>query len=60
MGVANTTGGSGGSASAAGAVSVENDASGKISTTGAMAYGIDAQSVGGGGGNGVFAIRRGR
>ncbi len=56
MGVANSTGGTGGGSSKAGEVSVENDAGGKISTTGALAYGIDAQSVGGGGGNGGFAI----
>jgi len=47
-------GGSGGAGSNGGAVIVDN--SGAISTAGAQAYGIMAQSVGGGGGNGGFAL----
>jgi hypothetical protein len=47
-------GGSGGTARDGNVVSV--DALGSITTTGAGSYGILAQSVGGGGGNGGFAV----
>lgn len=48
-------GGSGGAAGSGGAVSVTKDASGTIETQGVEAFGIYAQSVGGGGGNGALA-----
>ena len=51
-----SVGGNGGSAGSAGNVVVDNNAGGQITTLGAMSYGIEAQSVGGGGGNGAFAI----
>ena len=44
-------GGSGGSGGAGGGVHVSNDATGRIVTEGTAAYGILAQSLGGGGGN---------
>ena len=47
-------GGTGGSGNKAGSVDVDND--GAIYTQGADAYGILAQSIGGGGGNGGLAI----
>ena len=52
-------GGKGGAGGNGGAVEVHNNAGGTINTLGAMAYGIEAQSVGGGGGNGGFAIGAG-
>jgi len=48
-------GGSGGAAGSGGAVSVTKDTSGTIQTQGVEAFGIYAQSVGGGGGNGALA-----
>ncbi|EEA03122.1 outer membrane autotransporter barrel domain protein, partial [Burkholderia sp. H160] len=48
-------GGSGGAAGSGGAVSVTKDTSGNIETQGVAAFGIYAQSVGGGGGNGALA-----
>src|SRR6185503_16579960 len=47
-------GGSGGSGNTGGAVAVTN--SGSITTTGDQAYGILAQSIGGGGGNGGLVL----
>jgi uncharacterized protein YhjY with autotransporter beta-barrel domain len=54
MSVAAAVGGSGGAGSNGGTVTVIN--SGDIGTIGKLAYGLLAQSVGGGGGNGGFAI----
>ena len=49
-------GGSGGSGGTAGDVTVTNAAPGSITTTGTQAYGILAQSVGGGGGRGSSVV----
>ena len=54
IGVSAAIGGKGAGGGNSGAVSVAN--SGAITTDGALSYGIDAQSVGGGGGNGGFAL----
>ena len=51
-----SVGGAGGAGGNAGAVTVTNNLGGMITTNGAMAYGVIAQSVGGSGGNGGFAI----
>ncbi|MCV6587044.1 MAG: autotransporter outer membrane beta-barrel domain-containing protein [Marinibacterium sp.] len=50
-----TLGGSGGSGAVGGAVDVVNQGGGQITTSGAGAYGIFAQSVGGNGGDGGLA-----
>ncbi|WP_119389810.1 autotransporter outer membrane beta-barrel domain-containing protein [Taklimakanibacter lacteus] len=52
----NSVGGSGGVASRGGNVEVTNQASGTILTLGNRSHGIQAQSIGGGGGSGGFAI----
>jgi hypothetical protein len=52
----NSVGGSGGTAGNANKVTVANTLGGTITTNGAMAYGIIAQSIGGGGGNGGFSV----
>ncbi|WP_156898048.1 hypothetical protein [Methylocapsa acidiphila] len=49
------TGGNGGAAGKGGVVIVANNLGGAITTNGAMAHGIIAQSIGGGGGNGGFS-----
>ena len=54
MNVSLSLGGGGGAGATAGAVNIENDAA--ISTLGAFAHGIDAQSIGGDGGNGGVAV----
>ena len=41
------------------AVEVDNNVGGTIVTKGAFAHGIEAQSIGGGGGNGGFSIGAG-
>ena len=51
-----TVGGAGGAGGGAGDVLVQNKAGGNVFTTGALAYGIQAQSIGGGGGDGGFTI----
>jgi uncharacterized protein with beta-barrel porin domain len=51
-----SVGGSGGAAGAGGAVTVNNYATGTIITNGANSTAIFAQSVGGGGGNGGYAM----
>jgi hypothetical protein len=51
-----SVGGSGGAAGNASAVTVTNNLGGTITTNGAMAYGVIAQSIGGGGGNGGFSV----
>ena len=50
------SGGVGGAGSAGGTVKVTTSSTSNIQTNGLMNYGIEAQSVGGGGGNGGFAI----
>jgi hypothetical protein len=52
-------GGKGGAGGDGAAVSAANTAAGNIHTTGAMANGVQAQSIGGGGGNGGFALAGG-
>jgi uncharacterized protein YhjY with autotransporter beta-barrel domain len=54
IGVSAAIGGRGGAGSNGGEVSVDN--SGNVSTSGGLSYGIFGQSVGGGGGNGGFAL----
>ncbi|WP_299641059.1 autotransporter outer membrane beta-barrel domain-containing protein [Devosia sp.] len=54
LAIAVSVGGSGGSGSTGNDVTVDN--SGTISTLGNLAHGIFAQSIGGGGGNGGFAV----
>jgi hypothetical protein len=54
VGIGAAIGGSGGAGSDGGTVDVYS--SGDITTLGKLAYGIQAQSVGGGGGNGGFAV----
>ncbi len=54
LNVSVSIGGSGGAGATAGEVNVENDAA--ITTLGASAHGIDAQSVGGDGGTGGVAV----
>ena len=49
-------GGAGGGAGKGGDVTVTNNVGGTITTNGAMSYGVIAQSIGGSGGNGGFAI----
>jgi hypothetical protein len=51
-----SVGGTGGLGGVGLDVTVTNKSTGLIFTNGAMAYGIQAQSIGGGGGNGGFAI----
>ncbi len=51
-----STGGNGGAAGEGGLVEVTNHTTGAIQTNGAMSYGVFAQSVGGGGGNGGFSV----
>jgi len=51
-----SVGGEGGTGTQGGTVEVTNLAAGKISTSGFGAHGIQAQSIGGGGGNGGMAI----
>jgi len=54
--IAVNIGGDGGSGGRSGDVSVTNSAGGQIQTLGAKAYGIFAQSLGGGGGNGSSIV----
>ncbi|WP_160736742.1 autotransporter outer membrane beta-barrel domain-containing protein [Altericroceibacterium endophyticum] len=49
-------GGNGSAAGDGGAITLENGADGQIVTEGDAAYGLVAQSIGGGGGNGGFAM----
>ncbi|SFK70874.1 hypothetical protein [Methylocapsa palsarum] len=55
-GASDTVGGSGGKGGQGGIVKVTTSAGSSITTSGFMDYGIEAQSIGGGGGNGGFAI----
>jgi uncharacterized protein YhjY with autotransporter beta-barrel domain len=54
IGVSTAIGGRGGAGSNGGEVRVDN--SGNVRTSGGLSYGVFGQSVGGGGGNGGFAI----
>ena len=53
--VTDTVGGTGGAGGVGGNITVSNKAGATVLTAGAFAYGIEAQSVGGGGGNGGMA-----
>jgi uncharacterized protein with beta-barrel porin domain len=54
LAISTAVGGAGGSGNNGGEVTVDN--SGNVTTTGGLSYGIFGQSVGGGGGNGGFAL----